>query len=308
MPQTNEVVVVLCTHNGAPWLRAQLDSIAAQTLPPARVIVSDDGSTDATRDVVRNFAGDWTGEVELHAGPGTGFAANFLSVLARVPETGDLVALSDQDDVWHPDKLARARAAVASAGDRPALHGGATRVCDTDLTPLRLSRITRVPLGFRHALTQNFAGGNTMVLNAPARALVQAAIRRDVSVPVHDWFLYQLVSGAGGRVTFDTEPCLDYRQHEANQIGDAAGGRALAHRLRRMARGDYRVWTDANLAALHAVRDLLTEENRARLDAVMRGRDGGLPARIGLMRRPGLYRQGILGQLGLAGALALRRF
>ncbi|SFJ44026.1 glycosyltransferase family 2 protein [Jannaschia pohangensis] len=300
------IAVVLCTMNGAEYLRAQLDSIAAQTMPPALIVVSDDGSTDGTEAIVDAFAADWTGTIIRRAGPRRGYAANFLGAIGAVPET-DYLALSDQDDVWYPDKLARAVAALEPLPG-PALYGAATRVCDRDLTRRSLSRITRVPLTFRHALTQNFAGGNTMVLNASALRIVQAAARLDLAVPVHDWFLYQLVTGAGGTALFDPVPCLDYRQHASNQIGDAAGLGALAHRMRRMVRGDYRVWMDANLAALTAAADLLSPDARALLARVRHARDAVLSERLSLMRDAGLYRQGALGQLGLAGALLLRRF
>lgn len=300
--------VVLCTYRGAAFLGAQLDSIAAQSAPPDLIVASDDGSTDGTRDVLRAFADRWPGRMAIRDGPRRGYAANFLSALATVPPGTALTALSDQDDVWHPDKLARAATRLGHAGARPALYGAATRICDAGLRPIGLSRVARVPLGFRHALTQNFAGGNTMVLNAAGLATLQTALARGTMAPVHDWLLYQLVSGAGGVVMFDAGACLDYRQHGGNQIGDAGGLGPLLSRLGRMARGEYRVWTEANLAALEAAGDVLTPEARAIVARVRSGRRGGAAARLRLMRDPGLYRQGRLGQAGLAAALLLGRF
>ena len=307
-PAPPRSAVVLCTYQGAPFLDAQLASIADQTAPPDLILASDDGSDDGTRDALAAFADRWSGRMILRDGPRRGYAANFLSALACVPAGTAMTALSDQDDVWHPAKLARAAARLADAGARPALYGAATRVCDADLRPVGLSRIARVPLGFRHALAQNFAGGNTMALNAAGLAAAQAGLARADAVPVHDWLLYQLVSGAGGVVMFDDRACLDYRQHGANQIGDAAGLRALASRMVRMTRGAWRVWIDANLDALEAAGDVLTPEARAILARVRDARRGGPAARLGLLRDPGLYRQGRLGQAGLAAALLLGRF
>lgn len=301
--------VVVCTYNGSQFLQAQLDSIAAQSLPPDTILISDDGSTDQTREVAKAWAANWTGgKAIICDGPQKGFAANFLSALSEITSTTQYVALSDQDDIWFPDKLARAVKALGATPSRPALYGSATLECDFDLKPNRISRRATVDLTFNHAIGQNFAGGNTMLLNAAALKLVQAANDRGIEVPVHDWWLYQLISGAGGNVLFDPEPSLYYRQHGANQIGSAAGIMAMSKRLRRMARGDYRGWNTANLHALDVCKDMLTASHADTLNQVIRGRDAGLRNRLSLLRDPGLYRQGLVGQMGLALALALRRY
>ena len=97
------VSVVVCTYNGARFLRPQLDSLLAQSLPPYEIIVSDDASTDATAGIVREYAAR-DARVKLHVNrPALGFNLNFSQAF-RMAE-GDVVASCDQDDVWHPDKL-----------------------------------------------------------------------------------------------------------------------------------------------------------------------------------------------------------
>ncbi|TDT73143.1 glycosyltransferase involved in cell wall biosynthesis [Litoreibacter halocynthiae] len=302
--------VAVCTYNGSRFLREQLDSITNQSLRPSEILVSDDGSSDNTLAVAERFSKEWTaGDTRILNGPGRGYAVNFLASLARIAPETDLVALSDQDDVWTPTKLNRAHKMLEPLGDMPALYGGATWICDEGLKVTSKSRPLRVALGFRHAIGQNFAGGNTMVLNNAGLRLVQKAwALSQNSVPVHDWWLYQLVSGAGGRVVYDREPCLFYRQHKTNQIGDAAGLLAMGKRMRRMVRGDYRNWNTANLKALSACYPLLSQDNKAVLETVLAQRNGGMAQRLALMRSPGLYRQGTLGQAGLMAALALNRF
>ncbi|PTX57725.1 glycosyl transferase family 2 [Litoreibacter ponti] len=305
----SDCTVVLCTYNGAKFLPAQLDSIAVQSMAPDLIIASDDGSTDATVSLTQAFSDQWNrGQVIQFEGPRQGYSTNFLATLTKVhPETG-LVALSDQDDIWHPEKLARAASVLKAYGKTPALYGAATWVCNAELEGKRMSRVTHVPLGFRHALGQNFAGGNTMVMNNAALRTVQRAYSSTMRVPVHDWWLYQVISGAGGEVIFDQQPCLDYRQHTGNEIGSATGITPILKRMRRMVRGDYRHWNSANLSALQSCASVLTRENRAVLEQVVKYRDAGLVKRLSLTRDPGLYRQGLLGQLGLLAALALNRF
>ncbi len=301
--------VVMCTFNGATYLRQQLESIALQHLPPDQVLISDDGSIDTTLSIVAAFQQAAANvEIQVSQGPGRGYAVNFLNALRLVDPETEFTALSDQDDVWFPDKLSRAAEMLSEVGEAPALYGASTLQCDENLETISVSRFPTVELGFLHALGQNFAGGNTMVFNNAALRIVQKALVPEFDVQVHDWWLYQIISGAGGHILFDEAPCMHYRQHSANQIGRADSTRAKVKRLKRMVRGDYRHWNTANLAALEKNRHLLTATNREALDTVLMRRDAQLLERLKIMREPGIYRQGFLGQIGLFAALALNRF
>lgn len=293
------VGVLLATYNGARYLAAQLDSYAAQSLRPAILMVSDDGSTDETREIVQRFAAANPDiPVRMLDGPRRGPAANFLSLLRSVPAGIDLVAVSDQDDVWLPHKLARgARALRGLAG--PALSCGRTWVCDATLSKRQHSRLPLRDPGFRHALVQNIAGGNTMMLNRPALELLQAASAEPSDLVVHDWWIYQIVSGAGGTVVFDPAPLLLYRQHGQNLIGANHGLAAQAKRLWLMLNGRFREWNETNLRALAASAHRLTPENRAILEGFAAMRMAPVWRRIAMLRQLGLYRQGLPGSASL---------
>ena len=288
------VAVLMATCNGAEYLRAQLESLAAQSLPPRWLVVSDDRSTDGTRAILAEFAAR-NPAIALHLldGPGRGAAANFLSLLRQVPAEAELVAIADQDDVWLPGKLARGADMLAAAGrGRPALLGTRTLVCDARLQGRRPSPRWNRPFGIRHALVQSVAGGNTMMLNRAAVSLAAAAAAEARQVVMHDWWLYQIVSGAGGQVLFDAEPQVLYRQHGANQIGANDGFRARVRRLLALVRGDFRHWNTVNLRALGASLHRLTPENRAVLADFARLQQAGAARRLTGLHRLGLYRQG----------------
>ena len=102
---TPQVAVLIGVYNGAPHLEAQLHSLTAQTLPPSLILVSDDGSTDGSGEILDRFASTCTAEVIRLRGPQAGLAANYLHLIRQCPPC-DLVALCDQDDVWLPEKLA----------------------------------------------------------------------------------------------------------------------------------------------------------------------------------------------------------
>ena len=309
-PEPAGITVLLGLYNGAAHLQAQLDSYCGQSLKPARIWASDDGSIDGTPALFDRFAAQ-AGRHGLACnrfdGPRRGLTANFLSMLARLGSDTAYAALSDQDDIWLPDKLARAVAALAPLGARPALLGTRSWEWHCDSGRRTLSRPVPPPYDFRHALVQNFAGGNTMVLNRAALDLVQRALPRIDGAAVHDWWLYQLISGAGGAVLLDEVPQILYRQRRQNQIGANRGLRSKLMRFGAMLKGTYRAWNDQNVAALRANADLLTPEARALLERFARDRTRALPARLTMLRATGLRRKGRINQSVLWLAAALKR-
>src|SRR6201999_469319 len=98
--------VALCTYNGERFLPQQLASMANQTRPPDELIVCDDRSSDRTIDIVREFAASAAYPVRIFENESNlGSAANFERAI-RLCE-GNLIALSDQDDIWYPIRLQR---------------------------------------------------------------------------------------------------------------------------------------------------------------------------------------------------------
>lgn len=288
---TPPVTVLLAVYNGARHLPAQLASIAAQTGVPWRLIASDDGSTDASVALLEAFAEGHPGRVTVMRGPSHGFAGNFRALLARAP-AGLAAAFCDQDDVWYPDKLARAAAMLAPV-EGPGLYAARSRLVDDSLNPIDLSRGLLRPAGFANALVQNIASGNTMVLNPAAVALLQAASAEAGPVPMHDWWAYQVITGTGGAVVFDDRPVLDYRQHSHNQIGAGRGLAALRRRGSRVIDGSAGSQFLAQAQALLPSAHRFTARERARLRVFLRAMADTDPARrTRLLRRAGVYRQG----------------
>src|SRR5689334_1932382 len=106
------ISVAVATYNGAAHIAEQLESITSQSVPPAEVLVGDDGSTDGTVEVVQRFAEGSPVPVRLTVHESRlGYAENFLRTAEQAE--GDLIAFSDQDDVWMPDKLKVAADAFA---------------------------------------------------------------------------------------------------------------------------------------------------------------------------------------------------
>lgn len=99
-----KISVAMATYNGAKYIKEQLESIANQSVKPDELVISDDSSTDDTVYIVKEFVAKVSFEVKLICNKhNLGFSKNFSQALEYT--TGDIVFLSDQDDVWLPNKI-----------------------------------------------------------------------------------------------------------------------------------------------------------------------------------------------------------
>lgn len=295
----SKVAVLVCTYNGERYLHEQLDSIAAQSHSNWEMWVSDDGSTDGTRAILEDYRARWSQPLTVRPGPATGFAANFMSITRAAASDAEYFAYSDQDDIWEADKLERAVAWLDTLpADIPALYCSRARYVSEDGAHIGLSAPFSRPLSFRNALVQSIAGGNTMVFNRAARALM-VETPDNVRVKSHDWWAYILVTGAGGRVYFDHYPSLRYRQHGNNLAGQNVTLGAQAARARALLAGDFREWNEDNLKGLQQMRHHFTADNCKVLDTFAHARRRWVVGRLYGVWRSGVYRQTALGNLGL---------
>jgi glycosyltransferase involved in cell wall biosynthesis len=302
-----QVAILMCTKDGAAFLAEQLQSIADQTHTNWTLVVSDDGSTDATRKILNDFADSHAQKTVVRNGPGKGVCANFLSLATDPTIDADYFAFCDQDDIWYKDKLARALTWLASVpADVPALYCGRTELVSDDGRPYGLSPLFSRPIAFRNAIIQSLGGGNTMAFNKAAKRLLEQTGK--LEVVLHDWWMYQLVSAVGGAIRYDTQPALKYRQHLDNLIGSNRGWRARIVRLRMMLSGRFSDWNKMNIAALQRVPAVLIKpQNSATLQLFAKARTASLLKRIYYLKRSGVYRQTLLGNIGLLMATVLKK-
>jgi glycosyltransferase involved in cell wall biosynthesis len=298
----NKVAIILGYHNGENYVAEQLKSILRQSHQAFHVFITDDRSSNPiTTDVLRVDTNKQLSKLSIGIRPeNVGFATNFIRALADIDQPFEYFAFSDQDDVWHTNKLENALAALSEvSADTPALYCARTEIADETCSQiLGYSTLFSKPPSFANALVQNIVSGNTMVFNNAARQLIVASAL-NAHMDSHDWWSYQIVTGAGGYVVYDPEPCLKYRQHANNLVGANTSWRARFLRIRGLLQGRFRTWNDTNLKVLSEHSHLLTRDNNKILSDFIEARQSSLIKRLFLFKRSGIYRQTLFGNLGL---------
>jgi len=226
-----QVSVALCTHNGAAFIVEQVRSICLQSLPPVEIVLSDDASSDDV--VARALATVAACEAQrpglkipvrvFENRPALRVTRNFEQ--ACLACSGDLVALSDQDDLWPVDRLETMCAQFELAADLQLLHTDATLIGPAgeplggtlfhalEVQPWETRRIHEGN-AFSVFLRRNLVTGATAVFR---RSLLALAAPFPVEW-IHDEWL-GIIAAAVGRVDVLEAPLIGYRQHGGNQIG-----------------------------------------------------------------------------------------
>lgn len=234
------VTVLLCTYNGAAYVRAQLQSILDQTVQDLHVVVSDDGSTDETLSIVEAMAAAHPGRITtLRQDPPTGSAQrHFLKLLVeRAYDMADYIMLSDQDDVWLPEKvektLARMQADEAACRAAGEAHASILVHCDSRIVDRALREIAPSFVAYQkmtpsrcqlqQLLVQNNVVGGALMMN---RALAERITEIPAHCVMHDQWI-ALVASAFGHIDFVPESLYLYRQHGDNVLGAGKGSRIM---------------------------------------------------------------------------------
>ena len=217
------ISVAMCTFNGARFLDAQLESLAAQTRTPDELVVCDDGSSDNTCEIVTEFAHRASFGVRLVVNDkNLGTSKNFEKAIRLCQ--GPIIALADQDDVWYALKLDR----IEKAFTRPdvvAVFSDADLITEESRP---LGRRLWKSLAFTRTEQNQFARGKSLgvLIRHPVVTGATMAFRKDLFELVaplppdesHDRWIAFLLAGYG-RLELISQPLMQYRRHRSQQIG-----------------------------------------------------------------------------------------
>ena len=214
----------MCTYNGGKYIQEQLDSIANQSRRPDELIICDDGSTDKTLSIVEKFSGSSLFPVKVFINrTNIGSTKNFEQAIALC--NGDIISLSDQDDVWHKDKLKLIEEAFNSSMRTGAVFSNGN-IVDEDLAPLGYTLWDKFSFGkrrrvefakgkaFQVLLKHNVVTGATMAF----RSVFREKILPISPLWIHDSWIAFLISIISD-IKFIDKELIDYRQHKDQQIG-----------------------------------------------------------------------------------------
>lgn len=256
------VVVAMATYNGLPWIGEQVRSILGQRGVEVSLVVSDDGSTDGTRAWLEKLAAldDRVTLLPKREGP-PGVGPNFLYLVEKVQApAGGYVAFSDQDDLWHPNKLRHqvdylqtTRADATSSNVLAFNARGERRIIRKDQPQRKWDFIFEAP-----------GPGSTFVLTERAFQTVQnemAHVNAN-AVWLHDWLIYALVRSANFTWMIDGRPHVAYRQHDKNLLGAHRGRAAVHFRWSNLRNGKYREQFQLVAAAARAAGERAGREER----------------------------------------------
>jgi glycosyltransferase involved in cell wall biosynthesis len=224
------ISVAMCTYNGGKYLQEQLNSIAKQTRLPDEFVVCDDGSADSTLQILDEFKKNTTSQVRIyHNEKKLGYTKNFEKAINLCK--GDIIALSDQDDVWLPHKLEKIEKLFEKYPNAGYAFSDAI-VVDEKLNPLGYTlwksilfttyqrRLFKNGYQLEVLLKHNVVTGATMAFRAENRDLILPISNQWV----HDAWIVLLSSALGIKGDFIEEPLIRYRQHHQQST---MGGRRL---------------------------------------------------------------------------------
>ena len=216
--------VALCTYNGSRFLSEQLQSIGLQSRPPDELVICDDRSSDSTVAIIKSFALEVPFPVRLEVNPtNLGSTKNFELAISRC--RGDVIVLSDQDDIWQKDKLAQMERVLLQSPSVGAVFSDAD-VVDEHLSPLGYKLWDRY--GFTKSRRRHLLAGRAFQVLLDQNAVTGATLAfrswlKEWVIPIpacwmHDAWI-AAVTAAVSDMSIIEVPLIQYRQHAQNQVG-----------------------------------------------------------------------------------------
>ena len=215
-----KIDILLATYNGSKYLHEQLDSILSQSYGNINVIIRDDGSSDNTVMIIKEYE-EKDNRVKLLSDNlgNLGFVRNFEELMKN--STSEYLMFSDQDDIWYNNKVETSYKRIKAIEEKngkscPILVHTNSKIMnyETRTKSLFISDCAKNS-SFENSFFNFFVQGSTMLINA---SLKREALPFSKEVYLHDRYLHLIAEFIGIRSYVDA-PTMDYRQHSNNEIG-----------------------------------------------------------------------------------------
>jgi len=200
------VSIALCTYNGEKYLVEQLDSIVNQSYPNIEIIAVDDCSSDGTVDILKAYAEKYPYFQVYENEINLGYIKNFEKAIRLC--TGEFIALADQDDIWHLNKIA---VQVNEIGEHNLIYHDSEFINEHGISiNKKISDVRRFYSGgdSRYFLFENCVSGHTILFN---KRIVPFLNHFKPEI-FHDWWIAYVATNTG-TILASTAILVKYRQH-----------------------------------------------------------------------------------------------
>ena len=207
--------ILISTYNGERYIEEQLDSIFAQTYQDFHIYIRDDGSTDATTQVITGYMEEHgvADQISFIAEENIGFSASFFCLLDWADQ-GNYWAFCDQDDIWYPEKLAKAVAWMEKNDPNiPLLYHSAFDLGNADMSERTSYHPQAFDYQFYNSITSNLFFGFAVTINRKLYEMLKRAHPEEIKY--HDWFA-AMITAAFGKYHLSEQVEAVHRQHENN--------------------------------------------------------------------------------------------
>uniref|UniRef100_UPI0040565773 glycosyltransferase family 2 protein n=1 Tax=Acetatifactor sp. TaxID=1872090 RepID=UPI0040565773 len=213
------VQVLMSTYNGEKFLREQIESILKQIDVDVHILIRDDGSTDTTVNLIQEYISKYPNKIRCVEGKNIGVKFSFLE-LVHLSEKFDYYAFSDQDDIWEKSKLINAVNMLdESSRNCTLLYVSNVKILSDKIEDVKNEN--KIPkFGFGKFLVKNYFPGCTMVFSRKLKDIINLVNYKELNTyPLHDHWICLLCTGCGGKIIYDKNAYILYRQHQNNVVG-----------------------------------------------------------------------------------------
>ena len=216
-----QIDILLATYNGEKYLKQQIDSILSQTYSNFRLIISDDCSTDGTRKILKEYKEKDKRITVYFQEKNLGYVKNFEFLLGKVEN--EIYALSDQDDVWLPEKIEKSIEKMQIEDSD--LVFGDLEIVDENLKTINksfndymhLTRKIKKCNDYNKLYLYNCVTGCTILAKKKFLDKI-LPIPHNTKHVLHDYWI-ALITSIYGKISYIEEIYIKYRQHGNNQVG-----------------------------------------------------------------------------------------
>lgn len=306
------IACILAFYNGSQYFQEQIDSIKKQNLRgiDLTVFISDDNSPYLN---FHNCNFNFYNQnnclfMYRKLNKNIGYSSNFMYSLKSIKKEYDFYCFSDQDDIWYKNKVLDSLKFMRKYSQKKLLlYCARTDYYNENCTKkFGSSPIFKRKPSFKNSLVQNIASGNTLIFNNSAKNVIVESVNKSI-VSHHDWWCYQIISGAGGEILYDKNSCLKYRQHELNLIGSNNKFFDFIKRFVLSLKGENKKINNINFKAMSQNINLLTKENKQIFSQFLKYRNASIFKRVLIVFKLRLYRQTLLSNISLILLIILKK-